>query len=140
MLPSNRFLYGLLSFLLAHVCYIFAFLTNAPAYGFPWPVLPLSIIGAIILGYLWPTLPSGLKGAVSLYVTVIVFMAALAAGRAMARFSIGTLSAAMGALLFLVSDVILAIDRFRKPFHLARLAVLGSYFIGQLMIALSVGK
>jgi uncharacterized membrane protein YhhN len=139
MLPGNRFLYGLISFLIAHICYIFAFLTHAPAYGFLWPVLPLSLIGAIILVYLWPALSAGLKGAVSLYVAVIVVMATLAVSRAVALFSIDTLSAAIGALLFMASDAMLAIDRFRRPFHLAQAAVLGSYFAGQLMIALSIG-
>jgi len=33
---------------------------------------------------------------------------------------------------------ILAIDRFRKPFHLSRAAVLGTYYAGQLLIAISV--
>ena len=139
MVPGNRFLFGLASFLLAHVCYIFAFLTHAPASGFPWPVLPLAFIGVIILVYLWPALSAGLKGAVSLYFAVIVVMATLAASRALAHFSTDTLSAGIGALLFMTSDAILAIDRFRRPFHLAQAALLGSYFAGQLLIALSVG-
>jgi len=139
MLPRDRFLYGLVSFLFARLCYGFAFRTGAAANGFLWALLLLSMIGAITLGYLWPTLHAALKGAVGLYVAVLVLMTALAEGCALAHFSIGTLSAAMGALLFLVSDMVLAIDRFRRPFHLARAVVLGSYFAGQLMIALSVG-
>ncbi len=139
MLPGNRFLYGLISFLLAHVCYIFAFLAAGPAHSFPWMALPLSVIGAIILVYLWPGLSPSLRSAVSLYLGAIVLMAALAASRFVARPSVGTISAAIGALLFMASDAMLAIDRFRRPFHLARAAVLGSYFAGQLMIALSVG-
>ena len=139
MLPGNRFLYGLFSFLLAHVCYVFAFLTSGPADSFPWMALLLSMIGAIILWYLWPSLPRSLRSAVGLYIAVIVMMAALAASRAIDRLSTGTISAAIGALLFLASDAMLAIDRFRRPFHLARGALLGSYFAGQLMIALSVG-
>jgi len=139
MLPGNRFLYGLVSFLLAHICYIFAFLPNISASGFPWPVIPLALIGAVILTYLWPALSASLKGAVGLYVAVIVVMAALAVSRSIASFSIGTLSAAIGALLFMASDAMLAINRFRRPFHLAQAAVLGTYFVGQLFIALSVG-
>jgi uncharacterized membrane protein YhhN len=139
MLPGNRFLFGLVSFLLAHICYIFAFLPGAPAGGFPWAVLPFLIIGGSLLGYLWPALSPSLKAAVSLYVAVIVAMVALAVNRAVGRFSTDTLFAAIGALLFLASDAILAIDRFRRPFHLAQSAILGSYFIGQLMIALSIG-
>jgi len=139
MLPGNRFLYGLISFLLAHLFYIFAFLNGAPAYGFPWPVFPLAIIGLLILAYLWPALAAGLKAAVGLYVAVIVAMVTLAASRAMARVSMDTLSAAIGALLFLASDAMLAIDRFRRPFRLSQAAVLGSYFAGQWLIALSIG-
>jgi uncharacterized membrane protein YhhN len=139
MLPGNRFLYGLVSFLLAHICYIFAFFTNASASDFPWPVIPLALIGAIILMYLWPALSASLKGAVGLYVAVIVVMATLAVSRSIASFSIGTLSAAIGALLFMASDAMLSINRFRRPFHLAQAAVLGTYFVGQLFIALSVG-
>ncbi len=139
MLPGKYFLYGLVSFLLAHICYIFAFLAGATAYGFPWPLLPLLLIGATIMAYLWPALSAGLKGAVSLYVAVIVVMTALAVGRALAHSSTDTLSAAIGALLFMASDSILAIDRFRRPFHLSQAAILGTYFIGQWLIALSVG-
>jgi uncharacterized membrane protein YhhN len=139
MLPGNRFLYGLVSFLLAHLCYIFAFLAGGPIRAFPWAFLPLLSIGIVILGYLWPALSKSLRPAVSLYVAVIVAMASLAAGRAMDRLSTGTLLAAIGALLFMASDAVLAVDRFRRPFRLAQAVILGSYFIGQLMIALSIG-
>jgi uncharacterized membrane protein YhhN len=139
VLPRDRFVFGLVSFLLAHLCYIFAFLVNFPSPSFLWSVLPLSIFGAIVLRYLWPALSAGLKGAVSLYIAVIVVMVTLASGRAFSRFSPDTLSAAVGALLFLTSDVILAIDRFRRPFRLSSAAVLASYFAGQLLIALSIG-
>lgn len=139
MLPGNRFLYGLVSFLLAHICYIFAFSNDAPANGFPWSVFPLALIGGFILAYLWPALPAGMKPAVSLYVAVIVVMAGLAANRAVAQFSTGTFFAAIGALLFMASDSILAVDRFRRPFHLSQAALLATYYSGQLMIALSIG-
>jgi uncharacterized membrane protein YhhN len=139
MAPGDRFLYGLANFLLAHIFYIIAFLPGSSVDSFPWMAIPFMGIGAVILIYLWPALPSGLKGAVSVYVAVIVAMATLAASQAVARFSAGTLSAAVGALLFLLSDALLAIDRFRRPFHLAQAAILGTYFAGQLMIALSIG-
>jgi uncharacterized membrane protein YhhN len=100
MLPKDRFLYGLVSFPLAHVCYCFAFLTSVPAHGFPWLVLSLSIIGALVLAYPWPTLPARLNGAVSLYAAIIVTMATLSADQAAAHPSTGMLSAAIGALLF----------------------------------------
>ncbi len=139
MLPGNRFLFGLVSFLFAHICYIFAFLAGAPAIGFLWPVLPLALVGAAILSYLWPKLSQTLRGAVSLYVSVIVVMVALAVSRGLARFSAGTLSAAIGALLFFASDATLAINRFRRPFRLGQAIILATYYSGQLLIALSIG-
>jgi len=42
-------------------------------------------------------------------------------------------------VLFLTSDAMLAISRFRRPFMLRDAAVLASYFAGQVLIALSVG-
>lgn len=139
MLSRRHFLKALVSFLFTHICYVLAFLTHAPAYGFLWPVLPLALIGAAILAYLWPALSTGMKAAVGVYVAVIVVMVALATGRALTHFSLGTLSAAVGAFLFLVSDGVLAINRFRRPFNLAQAVILSTYFTGQLLIALSVG-
>lgn len=139
MLSRRHFLKALISFLITHIFYALAFLTDPPAYGSLWPVFPLMLIGAGILAYLWPALSIGMKAAVSVYIAVIVVMVALAAGRALADFSVGTLAAAIGALLFLASDAVLAINRFRRPFRLSQAVILSSYFAGQLLIALSVG-
>ncbi len=141
MLPRNGFLPGLVSFLLAHVCYIVAFLAAPLAPGPAWPLLLLlPISGALILKYLWTSLPPSLKGPVSLYVAIIILMATLAVSRAMTYNDAAARSAALGALLFYASDAALAIDRFRRPFALVHVVVLGSYFVGQLLIALSVGR
>ncbi len=69
----------------------------------------------------------------------MVAMAGLAVGRAASLSSFGTRAAAAGALVYMVSDSILAISRFRRPFHFARACVLGTYFVGQLLIATSIG-
>jgi uncharacterized membrane protein YhhN len=50
----------------------------------------------------------------------------------------GTLVALVGAGLFVVSDSVLATNRFVRPFHAAQAAVLSTYFAAQWMIALSV--
>jgi len=44
-----------------------------------------------------------------------------------------------GATLFVVSDAALAANRFRTPFAAAQAVVLGTYFSGQCLIALSTG-
>jgi uncharacterized membrane protein YhhN len=45
--------------------------------------------------------------------------------------------AAIGALLFMFSDALLSIDRFRAPLPRASLFILVPYFLGQWLIALS---
>jgi uncharacterized membrane protein YhhN len=139
MLPADRFIQGLASFLLAHLCYIVAFAAAIPYAGFPWAAMPLVFLGAGILGYLWPALTLRLRAPVSVYVTAIVAMASLAAYRASTSPSAAALSAAIGAILFLSSDAALAINRFRRPFRGAQAVVLGCYYAGQLLIALSAG-
>jgi uncharacterized membrane protein YhhN len=139
MLDRRHFLKTLASFLIAHLCYTAAFLADPPAVRFLWAAIPLAFIGAGIFAYLWTSLSAASKPAVALYVAVITVMATLAAGRAVAFPSMGTLSAASGALLFLASDAVLAVNRFRRPFHSAQAVILTSYFAAQLLIALSVG-
>jgi len=51
----------------------------------------------------------------------------------------GALLASVGAFLFIISDTILAIDRFRGAFKLARALNLTTYFAAQLLIAGSIG-
>jgi len=138
MLPGNYFLHGLVSFLMGHLCYGFAFFPLTLGAGILWPLVPLVIFGGIILRILWPSLSKSLQIPVILYLIVIVGMATLAVNRSMSAPSNATLSAAIGALLFLTSDTLLALDRFRKPFPLARAAVLATYYAGQSLIAFSI--
>ena len=138
MLPGNYFIQGLVSFLIAHLWYWVAFFPSDPGIDILWPLLPLVVLGGSILRVLWPGLSKGLRSPVTIYVLVIIGMATLAVYRTIHTPSNAALSAAIGALLFLTSDALLALDRFRKPFHFARAAVLGTYFAGQLLIALSI--
>jgi len=48
------------------------------------------------------------------------------------------LTALAGACLFLASDSMLAVDRFRLPFRAAEPIVFATYWAAQLLIALSV--
>jgi uncharacterized membrane protein YhhN len=139
MLDRRHFLKALVCFLVTHICYAAAFLTDPPAAAHLWPLLPLALFGAAVLAGLWPALSARMKGAVGAYMAVIVAMASLAAGRALDSASPAALSAAAGALLFLASDTVLAVNRFRRPFHAAQAVILSCYFAGQLLIALSVG-
>jgi uncharacterized membrane protein YhhN len=139
MLPKKKFLAGLVCFLCAHLGYCSAFLIAGAAARFPWPVVPLAAVGIGMLAFLRPGLPAAMRAPVGGYIAVIVAMAALAANRALLSPSAGSLAAAAGALLFMLSDGILAADRFRRPFRAAEGLILASYFAAQLLIALSIG-
>jgi uncharacterized membrane protein YhhN len=136
MLPRDRFVAGLLSFLFAHVCYMAAFASGGRTWGV-WAAPPLAAYGALMLGLLWRGL-GGLKGAVAVYVFVILLMAWAALGRASSTFNEGGALAAVGALLFVASDSALAWNRFRGEFGGAQALVLATYFAAQWSIALSV--
>ncbi len=137
VLPHDRFLQGLASFLVAQACYAYAFFRGASAGEFVWVLLLLMLVAALVLRYLWPGLSAGLRPAVIVYVAAITAMAALAVSWALGEPSISRVSAAAGALLFMASDTALAINRFRKPVHLSEVVVLGTYYAAQLLIAAS---
>jgi len=138
MLSPRLFVAGLVSFLVAHLCYLRAFTLDAKWFGDRLALAVLAAIGAGVLAVLWASLPAPLKAPVLVYVVVIVAMAAQAFARRRARPSRATNAAAIGATLFVASDAMLAIDRFRAPVPLASLWVLASYWLAQWGIAQSV--
>ncbi|MCX7174973.1 MAG: lysoplasmalogenase [Proteobacteria bacterium] len=138
MLPKDRFIAGLASFLVGHLCYIAAFSSDvAFGAGLMW-WLPYFAVGVAVVAGLWQRLPSALRGPVQAYVLVIAAMAGQASGRWSILETPAALSAAVGAGLFVISDATLAIDRFGRPFFAARAVTLTTYYAAQLLIALSV--
>lgn len=138
MLPRDRFVAGLASFLVAHLCYIGAFAIGVPFGAAPLLWLPFFAAGGLVLALVWPGLKPALRAPVAVYVIVIATMAGQAAGRWHATGSAVALAAAVGAGLFVVSDAVLAIDRFRWKFRAARAVTLATYWAAQLLIALSI--
>jgi uncharacterized membrane protein YhhN len=139
MLPGDRFLPGLASFLLAHLAYLGAFTSGLPVAPAVAPLVVYGAAGAAMLAALWPGLSHRLRAPVATYVLVIATMAAVALARWLDRGGSLALAAAVGAGLFMLSDALLALGRFRRSFPGARAAVLGTYWAAQLLIAVSVG-
>lgn len=142
MLPADRFVAGLAAFLAAHLAYVAAFTLGVgfePA-QLAW-LAPFAFFGLMVAVYVWRGLGgAALKGAVAAYVAVIVVMAWRAAVRAQSPavpFHSGV-AALAGAILFLASDSVLAVDRYRRPFRLAQPVVFATYWAAQLLIGLSV--
>lgn len=139
MFPSGKaFLVGLVLFLLAHVAYAVTFTLFNGFY--PGDLISggaLLALAVVIYRYLEPGLEK-IKVPVIVYIVVISFMV----NRAISAFfgtTFGPTQAwlmAGGAILFWISDLMLAVNRFRQPFKHHRLS-LAFYYGGQLLIALS---
>ncbi|MEQ1658541.1 MAG: lysoplasmalogenase, partial [Hylemonella sp.] len=79
-------------------------------------------------------LPVGLRGPVAAYVLVIALMAAQAIGRATVLRDKPALWVAVGAGFFMLSDTLLALNKFVSPLPLSQLWVLSTYYVAQVLI------
>ena len=138
MLPRDRFMAGLGSFLLAHLAYLLAFSAGVPVGTAPALTIPLVGLSIPLLWILWPGL-GRLRVPVLLYTAAILAMVWQAGARAWMLPTLGSALAAAGAVLFMTSDAILAVNRFRRPFTSAQALIMSSYVAAQALIACSVG-
>ncbi len=137
MLPEDRFVLGIGSFAATHAFYLVAFISAAGIALLNPSTIPLLLFSAIMTRFLWPGLRSSLQLPVLAYIVLITTMTGQAIGAAVLQEGAGLAIAAAGAVLFLASDSMLAINRFRAPFKAAQALVLSTYWLGQLLIALS---
>ncbi|XP_027715919.1 lysoplasmalogenase isoform X2 [Vombatus ursinus] len=122
----DQFLFGTTAFAAAHLFYVRAL---------GWLPLRPALLGSVLatfglyFGVLQPHLPSSLHLPTLVYAAVLGLML----WRALAR---GT-PAALGGLLFSVSDTVLAWDTFVRPLPAGRLIVMVTYYSAQALLALS---
>ena len=131
------FLAGLGAFLLGHLAYAVSFglsglslpATGAAALALVVPAVP-------VLRWLWPHVRGKMRGPVAAYIVVITLMVATSAG-ALAAGAPWTVPA--GAVLFYLSDICVARNRFVSPGSVNRYVGLPLYYGGQLLLAASAG-
>jgi len=140
MLPGDYFVFGLASFLLAHLAYLFAFARRERLFAIVWPALAYAVSAAAALSMLWPKLPPALTGPVIVYAAILATMAAQAAAVWRRRRDRASAFAAAGGLFFVASDSLLGIETFVAPFAAAPLLVLATYWIAQTLIGASVAR
>lgn len=138
---SHLFLFGLLAFLVAHVAYIFVYRkhrnssTADPLQGVYTTRLafPVVLAGMGLLVVLFPKLGE-LKLPVTLYAFVLTFMVL----NALFRFGRTSTSSfwlvLSGAILFMISDGILAFNKFHTEISSADLMIMSTYIVGQFLI------
>ena len=135
MLPGNYFIPGLASFLVAHVFYIALFRQGQAWFPSKRALLVVLGVGAVMYAIVWSGLRDPvLKMAVAAYVTVISLMAAQAIGRATVLGNAAARWVALGACVFMVSDSLIAINKFVMPVELSSLWILATYYAAQVLI------
>lgn len=134
--PQQGFLPGLVCFLLAHLAYLAAFTRQQRLVARTGPFLVYAGVAAAVLGLLWPGVPAALRGPVLAYVLCLGAMAAQTAVLwRCAPDDVAARRLALGGALFLVSDALLATNRFALPLPLASLWILVTYWSAQVCIA-----
>ncbi len=127
-LGPGLFICGLVAFLLGHITYATCFFRHPAARRAVVAQLLVASCAVTFLLWLWPWL-GGMRSAVLCYFAAITIMT-------LASLRIGG-GVAVGALLFLMSDALLAIDRFKVHLPFRDWLIWGSYYFGQLSIAVA---
>ncbi len=143
---THHFILGLVSFLVAHLCYIVGLNQTLP----PLPALVLLLPALLGWALLFTRIRNAMRGsrheklipAVAIY-SVIITVMLLSAWAALFRSNPNwplprQVLVVIGASLFFISDSILAWNRFVRRLHYGDLAVMVTYHLGQIALASSL--
>jgi len=140
------FLVGLVGFLITHILYtiVFAKVTllsgKAILRSKPWLLVPLVAYMAVLISQLVPAI-YGEEATKPFLIPVLVYSTAIATMVVFALNRYGRVDDSSfalvfaGAILFMISDSIIAINKFIVPFDFARIAIMVLYILGQYLIA-----
>lgn len=131
---DGLFVQGLAAFLLAQITYTILFLTQWrwQTSRLPWAAL-IVVYALVCTLYIVPA-AGDMKVPVTAYMIAISLMAMSAGFRDDHQF----LWVAMGALIFMVSDTLIAVSRFVSPFEYSGIAVMTTYYLAQLLICAGI--
>jgi uncharacterized membrane protein YhhN len=131
------FLSGLGSFAAGHLAYSVA----AVAGGVSW-VRALAAVPflAVLLGWRFAgeTVPGARRAGGAVLAGAVVGYAAVISAMVLTATGSGSWLAAAGAALFAVSDWVLGLDRFARPWRHARIANIVTYHVGQTLLILGL--
>ncbi|WP_375584405.1 lysoplasmalogenase [Cyclobacterium xiamenense] len=146
LLYPALFLYGLGAFFMALICYILAFkLTQNHTFN-PLRVnfikmflynLPVYILAAFVYFLIHRQLQE-LKIPVVIYLLVLVMMLTLARERYGRTHVASFWQVFLGALLFFISNSLLALDQFFHPIPDGPILTMGAYILAQLLIVMGI--
>jgi uncharacterized membrane protein YhhN len=135
---SGGFLIGLGNFLIAHICYILAFLKDNRGIIFTkkdrlMGVIAILIYGIALLFYLIPHL-GAMTIPVVIYASTILTMLLTTLNRWKSVRWESFQWVFFGAILFVISDSLIAVSRFVGQFPLSGILIMVTYALGQYLI------
>lgn len=141
LLWSDLFIFGLVAFLIGHLLYMIAYRqhrfseptkqflgTQKARYAFP-----IILFGTGLVTILFPKL-GALKVPVLIYASVLSLMCLFALFRYGYTSERSFFLALSGAILFMISDSLLAISKFFSPFEFSGVAIMCTYCCAQYLI------
>ena len=145
MLPRNLFIPGLAAFLVGHVLFIVGLLhppvpPGVPPFAYSLAGLAVATVAVVLVEAVPATVLirslTG-RGEQALIPPVCAYVAAIATMVVLA-LNVGVTAAAVGAVLFLASDTLLAWNRFVRPVRFGPVGVHATYHLAQGLLVLSL--
>jgi uncharacterized membrane protein YhhN len=136
------FLLGLSAFLLAHISYTAFFhqiRVKEKVKGYVWLLIIVVVYYTLLITFLAPYL-GDMKLPVRIYGIVISVMLMLALHMLFIRNKTAGQWMAIGAQLFVLSDSVLAINKFYRPFEWAGVVIMLTYGLAQLLIVAGAAR
>ncbi len=135
------FMVGLVSFLIAQIFYIFLFLRTINISGKmpflkkkPFWLIAYIAFGLIVYTILYDHLDAVLKIAVFVYMTALLSMSAMALNRFGNGHPISFSLVFIGSLLFVLSDTMIALNKFLAPIPYEGILIMTTYISAQYLI------
>jgi uncharacterized membrane protein YhhN len=135
LMMNDMFIAGLASFLLAHIFYIIAYHKTGAASGElrPLDIIKFVLFGVVLIWTLYPGLGDMLIPVLG-YALVLLTMGIWAHKRRGATSAASFMLVSTGVILFVVSDGLIAINKFAIELPAERILVMSTYIAAQYLI------
>ena len=135
MISSDWFIAGLSSFLIAHVFYIIAYHRTGASRGElkPLDIIKFVLYGAVLIWLIYPGL-GDMMIPVIIYAAVLLIMGVWAHKRRGATNAKSFVLVATGAIVFALSDGMIALNKFAFEIPAERILIMTTYITAQYLI------
>jgi len=137
---ANFFIGGLIAFLIAHIFYVLVFLKQRNRSKNPFLFIGFVLLYGMLLFYFLKDGLGDMLLPVILYMVIILSMASTAFLRQGYVVKNSFVLVFIGAILFMISDSILALNKFYQPLAFTNFSIIFTYAFAQLFIVFGLLK